>query len=113
VLRGIIDLHDLADDVENPRPTKADLQKIYDAAYAKGVEDTESRQNGFHNATDELSWIDVALFVQRNKHHTDNNHHKFIDDMAERAKSRWPYEPTEKQHRYLHSLYSQIRRKIS
>jgi hypothetical protein len=108
------DIHAIAEHLEAPLVTKDQMSKIYDTAYAEGIAAAESRQNGageFHNSTEELSWIDVALFVQRNKHHLDSNHHKFIDDMAERANRAFPREPTLKQAQYLHSLFYKIKGK--
>jgi hypothetical protein len=48
-------------------------------------------------------WNDVALFLQRNKTRLDEKHHEFVDDMATRTV--WGREPTERQHKYLHSLF--------
>ena len=53
----------------------------------------------------------VALFLQRNKHRLDPKHHEFIDDMA--GRTAWGEEPTERQHKYLHSLFFKLGGKIT
>ena len=74
----------------------------------------ESKYHGvsdFHGIDGKPSWEDVALFCQREKHRVDARHHEFIDDMASR--SAWGREPTEKQHKYLHSLFFKLGAKIT
>jgi hypothetical protein len=65
----------------------------------------------FHGIDSKPSWEDVALFCQREKYRLDARHHEFIDDMASR--SAWGREPTEKQHKYLHSLFFKLGGKIT
>ena len=65
----------------------------------------------FHGTDGKPSWKDVALFCQREKHRVDARHHEFIDDMA--GRSAWGREPTEKQHKYLHSLFFKLGAKIT
>jgi len=56
-------------------------------------------------------WTHVALYLQREKHRLDSKHHQFVDDMA--ARTVWKREPTEKQHKYLHSLFYQLGGRIT
>jgi hypothetical protein len=85
------------------------MKKIYSAGYAAGVQAAEARQHGvndFHNADGKPDWDAVALFLQRNKNRLDLRHHEFVDDMASRTV--WGREPTERQHKYLHSLFHKL-----
>jgi hypothetical protein len=41
----------------------------------------------------------------------DAKHHEFVDDMASRTV--WGREPTERQHKYLHSLFFKLGGKIT
>ena len=90
------------------------LQRVYDAGYAAGVQATENRQHGvddFLGTDGKPTWEAVALFLQRNKHRLAPRHHEFIDDMA--ARTAWGHEPTERQHKYLHSLFFKLGGKIT
>jgi len=53
----------------------------------------------------------VALYVQREKHRLPAQHHQFVDDMA--ARTVWEREPTDRQHRYLRSLFLKLGGKIT
>jgi hypothetical protein len=93
---------------------KADMRKIFDAGYAQGVQDTENKLHGvndFRSADGKPNWESVALFLQREKARLDPRHHQFIDDMASRTV--WGREPTERQHKYLHSLFFKLGGKIT
>jgi hypothetical protein len=110
------DFHSMADHLEanGHGISEADMKKIFDAGYAKGVQDTENKYHGaddFRSADGKLSWQAVALYVQREKHRLDPKHHEFINDMASR--SAWNREPTQKQHSYLHSLFFKLGGKIT
>lgn len=95
--------------------SKGEMERIYHAGYAKGVEDAENRLHGIDDfrSTDGKgpAWEAVAHFLQRNKHRLDAKHHDFIDDMA--ARTAWGREPTEKQHKYLRSLFFKLGGKIT
>ena len=116
------DAHGLVDHLESTNEgaangggiSKEALKRAFDQGYAKGIEDAENRQhNGcdFRNTDGKLEWDAVALFLQRNKHRLDPRHHDFIDDMA--ARIAWEREPTERQHKYLHSLFYKLGGKIT
>ena len=113
---------DLADHIENGSGglSEDDKQKIGAAikqarieGYAEGVRAAESKQHStgaFRNTDGSLEWTEVALFVQREKHRLDVRHHQFVDDMASRTV--YGREPTEPQHKYLHSLFYKLGGKI-
>jgi hypothetical protein len=111
------DIHAIADRIENPNGnslSEAEMRKLYDAGYRDGVQAAEQRYRGdedFQSTDGKPDWHAVARFAQRNKHRLDARHHEFIDDMA--ARTAWDREPTEKQHRYLHSLFYKLGGKIT
>jgi hypothetical protein len=91
--------------------TQSEMERIRDAAYAKGVLDAERkhaedqavyglRPDGSHD------WEEIALHCQRRKDRLEAKHHQFIDDMS--ARLVWGREPSEKQGKYLLSLFRQI-----
>jgi hypothetical protein len=106
------DIHALAGHVEKPNGNslpKAEMKKIFDAGYAAGVQAAENRQHGsddFSGTDGKPTWEAVALFLQRNKHRLDLKHHEFIDKVA--AQTVWGDEPTERMHKYLHSLFYKL-----
>jgi hypothetical protein len=110
------DFHDLAEHIEasnGHNVTEADLKKVLDTGYAMGVRDTENKLHGAHDfvsADGKPPWEAVALFLQREKIRLDSKHHQFVDDMASRTV--WGREPTERQHKYLHSLFFKLGGKI-
>jgi hypothetical protein len=114
------DLHDLAAGIEklgkmnSSGLSKAEMEKVFSAGYAKGVENTENKLHGideFSSADGKPAWEAVALYCQRNKDRLATKHHEFIDDMASRTA--WGREPTEKQHKYLHSLFFKLGGRIA
>jgi len=115
------DLHALAERIETPpglsESTKQEIRKAVEdarvAGYAEGVRAAEAKQHGadaFHN-TEGAEWMKVALYVQREKHRLPAQHHQFVDDMA--ARTVWEREPTDRQHRYLRSLFLKLGGKIT
>jgi hypothetical protein len=120
---GGVDIHALADRIENANGSLSDTdkQKIRAAidqaradGYAEGVKAAESKQHGtgaFRNTDGTLEWGEVALYVQREKHRLPEKHHEFVDDMASRTV--YGREPTPKQHQYLHSLFYKLGGKIT
>jgi hypothetical protein len=106
---------DLGDGVEKLASgglTQTAMEQIRDAAYARGVADTEREHAkaetiyGLH-ADGETNWEAIALYCQRQKRRLDARHHQFIDDMSSRLT--WGGAPSsEKQGRYLLSLFRQI-----
>jgi hypothetical protein len=112
-----LDLHTIADPLEAPngKPLPEDQkQRIWDAAFAAGVQAAENRQHGtddFIGTDGKPTWQAVALFLQRNRHRLNPRVHEFIDKMA--AQTVWDEEPTERQHKFLHSLFFQLGGKIT
>ena len=111
------DFHAWAEHTEKPNGSglnEAEAKKIFDTGYAMGVQDAENKQHGandFRTTDGRPEWNDVALFLQRNKARLDAKHHEFVDDMASRTV--WGREPTERQHKYLHSLFFKLGGKIT
>jgi hypothetical protein len=111
-----LDMHAVAEPLEatnGKHIPEEEMQRLYNAGYAQGVQDTENRQHGgddFIGTDGKPTWEGVALFLQRNKHRLDPKHHEFIDDMA--GRTAWGREPTERQHRYMHSLFFKLGGKI-
>jgi hypothetical protein len=105
---------DLGDGIEKLSTgglTQGEMERIRDAAYAKGLADAEHkraegqavyglRPDGSHD------WEEIALHCQRQKQRLEAKHHQFVDDMASRLT--WGREPSEKQGKYLLSLFRQI-----
>jgi hypothetical protein len=94
--------------------TQAQMQKALSDAYVAGAQEAENRLHGAHDfqSTDgKPPWEAIALFLQRNKNRLDARHHDFVDDMASRTA--FGREPTERQHRYLHSLFYKLGGKIT
>lgn len=94
--------------------TQAQMQKAVSDAYTAGIQDAESKMHGMHdfqNTDGTPAWEAIALFLQRNKNRLDAKHHDFIDDMASRTA--FGREPTERQHKYLHSLFYKLGGRIT
>ena len=87
------------------------MQRLFDAGYQKGLEDATRKQveaEGVLGLRPDGSpdWERIALYCQREKGRLDAKHHRFVDDMA--ARMVWGREPTEKQGKYLLSLFRQL-----
>jgi hypothetical protein len=57
-----------------------------------------------------VTWGEIALFLQREKERLDPEHHEFIDDMAKHAAVEWP---SFMQRRYLHRLFQKLGGRIT
>jgi hypothetical protein len=90
---------------------RAEITKVHDTAYAKGLADAKRESTGAQ-ATYGLrpdgsqDWEEIALSCQRQKLRLEAKHHQFVDDMASRLT--WGREPSEKQGKYLLSLFRQV-----
>jgi hypothetical protein len=111
------DFHALAEHIEQANGKdipEEKLKQVWDAACAWTIQQMENRQHGvddFIGTDGKPTWQAVALFLQRNKHRLNPRVHEFVDKMA--AQTVWDEEePTERQHRYLHSLFYQLGGKI-
>ena len=110
---------DLGDGIEKLATgglTQSAMEQIRDAGYAKGLADAEQKHAeapGVYGLRPDGStdWEAIALYCQRQKHRIEAQHHQFVDDMASRMT--WGREPSEKQGRYLLSLFRQIGGRIA
>jgi hypothetical protein len=90
---------------------EAEMKRVFDAGYQKGVEDTERKRmteeavlgRRFDGSTD---WEAIALYCQREKGRVEAKSREFVDDMASRMT--WGREPSEKQGKYLLSIFRQL-----
>jgi hypothetical protein len=104
------DIHALAAMIEKPTNggvSEKDLKRVYDAGVADGLRRAEDAQHGsdaFRNI-DASPWHRMALYCQQRIDRLDERHHQFIADMASRTV--WS-DPTEKQGKYLKSLFFKL-----
>ena len=68
---------------------QAEMQRVFDAGYSKGLADsTRKRADELTDCGQRLDgsndWEAISLFCQREKAHLEARHHQFIDDMAGR-----------------------------
>jgi hypothetical protein len=107
------DIHTLAERVENVnggKLTDTEMRKLYDAGFQAGMLAVESRSTGeFHNVDGTPAWNEIALFCQQNSSRLRENERQFVNDMAGRSVWR---EPTEKQAKWLRSIFYRLGGKI-
>jgi hypothetical protein len=112
-----VDFHGMAEHIEAANGksiSEEKLQQVWDAACAWTIQQMENRQHGiddFVGTDGKPTWQAVALFLQRNMHRLDPKHHEFINKVA--ARTVWDDEPTERMHKYMHSLFYQLGGKIT
>ena len=101
-------VHALADRVEKGGLTEEYKQQVRDAvggaraaAYAEGVRAAEAR----FRPDGQLTFSEVALFVERHINRLPSDKHEFIHKMALYA--RQDFEPTPKQGKFLFDLFVQ------
>jgi hypothetical protein len=103
------DIHDLAEVVEHANGGKlseAEMKKLYSAGYEAGMRAVENRSTGdFHNVDGTPNWHEIARFCQQNDNRLRENERQFVGDMA--ARSVWR-EPTEKQAKWLRSIFFRL-----
>src|SRR5258708_5658454 len=110
-LRGAgADLHVLAGAIEKPNGalSETDAKRIYDAGFHDGLRKAENAQHGsgtFRNVDGTPHWHQMALFCQQRADQLEEKHREFIHDMASRTVWR---EPTERQGKYLFSLFLKL-----
>ncbi len=106
-----VTFNDLGDGIEKLATgglEEAAMERIYAAARAEGLEEgkrQERAKSGF-GSEETPEWERIALYCQREKARIEARHHQFIDDMASRFV--WGLEPSEKQGKYLLSLFRRI-----
>jgi hypothetical protein len=109
------DIHTLAERIENVnggKLTDAEMQKIFNAGFQAGAHAGENKQHGtgdFHNVDGTPAWNEIALFCQQNDSRLRENERQFVNDMAGRSVWR---EPTEKQAKWLKSIFYRLGGKI-
>jgi hypothetical protein len=107
------DIHTLAERVENVnggKLTDTEMRKLYDAGFQAGMRAVESGGTGdFHNVDGTPAWNEIALFCQQNSSRLRENEQQFVNDMAGRSVWR---EPTEKQAKWLRSIFYRLGGKI-
>ncbi len=105
------DLGDAVEKLATGGLEEAEMQRVFDAGFAKGRLDSERKQMEEQAVYGERSdgstdWEAIALHCQREKSRLESKHHQFVDDMA--ARLAWGREPTPKQEMYLLSLFRQL-----
>ena len=110
VLQGAgLDVHALADQVEKPPGNfnEAEARKLYDAGYEQGFQaaTTAHRHGGFRDIRSPLpSWHETACWCQHSERLRPRER-EFVDQMI--AQTLWR-EPTERQGRWLKSIYHRL-----
>jgi hypothetical protein len=101
------DIHELAARVADNKLLKADMQRIYDAAYRAGAESTQAA-TGFADVG-VPSFHSMACEVQhKGEGRLTPKEQDFIDDMVRWCARR---EPSEKQAKWIHALYCRFGRR--
>jgi hypothetical protein len=102
------DIHELATRVEGGKLSKANMQRIYDAAFADGRRAAENNKpTEFHDV--EPNWHEIAVNC---RDHDDGRltprEREFVNDMV-----RWTVhrKPSEKQGKWLHLIYVRLGRR--
>ena len=103
------DIHALAAIVEHGGElNEAEMKKLYDAGYEAGARAVENKQHGqddFRDIGGLPSWHNMALFCQQRSSRLQPRENEFIDHMASLTVWR---EPTEKQAKWLKSIYYKL-----
>ena len=105
------DIHTLAERIEKPNGiglTEAEMKKLYDAGFSAGMREAENRRYGsadFHNVDGTPHWHEIALFCQQHNDRLTVKEKPFVNDMA--ARTVWR-EPTEKQAKWLKSIFLRL-----
>ena len=114
-LRGEgLDIHALAEGIEEPNSgalTEAEMRKLYDAGYDAGLRAAEDKHHGaadFANIDGTPSWHEMALFCQQCDDRLREKERQFIHDKTACTVRR---EPTEKQAKWLKSIFYHLRGK--
>jgi hypothetical protein len=103
------DIHALATIVEHGGElNQAEMKKLYDAGYHEGLRVAEDKHHGsedFRNIDGLPSWHEMALWCQHRGDRLQSREREFIDHMASLTVWR---EPTEKQAKWLKSIYYKL-----
>jgi hypothetical protein len=114
--KNFSDLGNAIVEMENGGLAQKAMERIRDAAYAKGLADAKRAQVEGQvvyglKPDGSQDWQAIAIHCQRRKDLIEPNSHRFVDDMAGRLA--WGRVPTEKQGRYLLSIFRQIGGRIA
>jgi hypothetical protein len=95
------------------RGREGNVQELLEDA----AEDIGNSLVALENVFGEPEWIreqpgdlEIAQFLQREKHRLPEKHREFVDDMVVHAER---FKVTPKQHEYLHSLFGKLGGKIT
>jgi hypothetical protein len=102
------DIHELADHVvdiaEGRKLSQADMQRLFDAGFEKGKRSTEAAPMNFSEVGP--SFYQMACEIQnKNDGRLSQRETDFVNDMVRWCAKR---EPSEKQAKWLHSIYCRI-----
>jgi hypothetical protein len=106
-----LDIHALADGIEKPNGSalsEAEMRKLCDAGYDAGLRAAEDKHHGwadFANIDGTPSWHEMALFCQQRDDRLREKERQFIHDIT--ARTVWR-EPTEKQAKWLKSIFYRL-----
>lgn len=109
------DIHGLAASIgqaNGKKFTEADATEIYRRGVQEGKRQAEDEHHGgedFHNVDGSQPWYAMATWCQRRDNGLGAREKTFIDDMASRAVWR---EPTEKQAKWLRSIFHRLGGKL-
>lgn len=92
-------------EIEKLKYSDDDAKKIYEQGLAEGRAAGVREPPEFYDEDGEPRWHEMALFCQRNAPRLKENELTFIDDIA--ARTLW-HEPTEKQSRWLLSIFIRL-----
>ena len=101
------DFHELAARVKGGKLSESEMKRVYDAGYQEGKDAAVTAQ-GFSN-TEGPSWLEMAKYCAgHDDGHLIPREREFVDDMVRWCARR---EPTEKQGKWLLSIYAKLGRR--
>jgi hypothetical protein len=103
------DIHELAACVKGGKLSTADMQRIYDAAFADGRRAAETKRPTAEWQDTEPNWQEIATECRdRGDGRLTPREHEFVDDMV-----RWTVyrKPSEKQAKWLYAIYVRLGRR--
>ena len=102
------DIHALADMIENPRLSEAEMKMLYESGFEDGLHAAaEKHHNGrdFVNVDGLPSWHEIARYCQRNNDRLNDWERSFIDSITSQTVWR---EPKPKQEKCLRSIFFKL-----
>ena len=105
------DIHTLADRVAHTnggaKLSEAEMKQLYDAGFNDGLLAAENQPHGtdFHNTDGSPVWNEVVEFCQRRGSRLSTREQEFVDSVAAQLVYR---EPTEKQAKWLKSIFLRL-----